>query len=61
VIDTERRFDARLAQATVRRHQIYEACAFERTMVYPVVTDFIGIVSETGHGQECDPMVGLVI
>jgi hypothetical protein len=38
-----------------------EARVFERTMAHPVVTDFAGIVSATGHGQECDPMVCLVI
>ena len=61
MIDAERRLDAGLAQTVVRRHQVSEARVFERTMVHPVVTDLVGVVSETGHSQECDPMVCLVI
>jgi hypothetical protein len=44
-----------------RPNQIVETIEFERAVMHAVVTDLVGVVGKAGYGEECDPMIRLVV
>ena len=61
MIKAEGRFDAGFTHAVERRHQIGEALVLERAVMHAVVFDLFAVVTEPGHGQKSDAVIGSVV